>query len=310
MASPSSRPSRLARMKAMLLTRILPCCGERKKPVRPLQIHPPKDFRRIEIKFEGLTPEQEAFLREKAFLEAHPPTPPLPLLSPTGTTTTTTPTTSFPSTTSADPLLLHNTSTSNTLCSSYSPPTHHHTHTYTSASAPHLSTTLTSVPSSGRTNATTAHHQHSYPYLRTPPFDNGMYDEEGRVKRPRPRSRRFSAITINLLRGSWNSSHPVSAADTEVVAVGRTPQRARVRLRRGAFVDGYGDGRRGGGRWEFFGVSGGGEGGMEGREAGEQDCGGKRGGLEMGRVEVGRLAGGSDTTLGSGGDVEDGEGKG
>lgn len=245
---------------------------------------------------------REAFLREKAFLDSLPPTPPLPILSPTGSATPTTayaPTTPFPSTTSADPTLHHSsTTTNNNKTSSYFQPQPHPHHTYTSLSAPHLSASTTLASSLSGPPAP-VHHQHSVPHLhpRTPDAHGG--DPK------RPRSHRFSA-TINLLRGSWNSSHPVSAADTDVFA----PRRPRSRLWRTTTDDG--DGRRGGGRWEFVVVGGGGANGDDGDDDGM----GKEHGFEMQVVEGGGGGGGgggsvrsvgrdSDVTLRGG----EGEGK-
>ncbi|KAK8235943.1 hypothetical protein HDK90DRAFT_466256 [Phyllosticta capitalensis] len=76
--------ARLADVKSVAAT-IFPCYQPRKKvgleiTTADLQQQSPTDFRRLEVKLEGLTPEQEAFLRQKAAIESLPkPTiPPLP----------------------------------------------------------------------------------------------------------------------------------------------------------------------------------------------------------------------------------------
>ncbi|KAK7538207.1 uncharacterized protein J3D65DRAFT_320069 [Phyllosticta citribraziliensis] len=83
---------RLADIKGVAAN-IFPCYQPRK---RGLEIQSPTDFRRLDVKLEGLTPEQEAFLRQKAAIETLPkPTiPPLPTTfasSPSGYTSASAP---------------------------------------------------------------------------------------------------------------------------------------------------------------------------------------------------------------------------
>ncbi|KAL1628005.1 hypothetical protein SLS56_006148 [Neofusicoccum ribis] len=174
------------------------------------------NFRRMEIKFEGLSPEQKAFLREKAILDTLPPTPSLPILSPTPTTT--------PATTAS--LLPHHANPSH---HSYFPTT------YTSTSAPHLSTTTTlnSISGPGAATAAAHHTTHSTPHL-------GGHTDAGRGAQRS--SRRFSAI--NLLRGSWNNSHPVSAEDRRIANGGGSDNSTPRRRQHLANNAGSGDRRR------------------------------------------------------------------
>ncbi|KAK7527139.1 uncharacterized protein IWZ02DRAFT_193353 [Phyllosticta citriasiana] len=211
--------ARLADIKGVAAS-IFPCYQPRKGG---LEIQSPTDFRRLEVKLEGLTPEQETFLRQKAAIETLPkPTiPPLPTTfasSPSGYTSASAPssprtivgpTGDFSSSANATPTIKIKTTFTRESSAPFIPPLF----SFAPLQLPQPAETTTQKPpvpprsparnlcNISRIGVTSA----SAPDLGRPHARNGA--EVSRLDRARGTARRWRWSAG--LRVSWKEAHPI-----------------------------------------------------------------------------------------------------